>query len=195
MIGPMAGDMRTLQYQIPLETSSASLMAIREIRIIGRWSIWQKHHLICLVADESTQVKKLYIALTAILLVVNSTISSAITSNAVSYIAIEFDVEDEVQMYLPVSVYLIGYIFGPLVFSPLSETIGRKIVMFWTFNIFRCFTLTCELATNWPSLLIFRLIGGTCASVPLTVIGGLFADVFQDPQRGRAMVAFMSVRK
>lgn len=106
----------------------------------------------------------------------------------------EFDVKDDVQVYLPVSVYLIGYIFGPLVFSPLSETVGRKIVVFWTFNVFILFTLACALAPNWPSFLIFRLVTGTCASVPLTVIGGLFADIFQDPQtRGRAMVAFMSV--
>ncbi len=97
-------------------------------------------------------------------------------------------------MYLPVTVYLIGYIFGPLVFGPLSEAIGRRPVVLWTFNVFIVFTLACALAPNWPSFLIFRCICGTCASVPLTVIGGLYADIFESPKtRGRAMVCFMSV--
>lgn len=132
--------------------------------------------------------------MTAILLVFNSTISSAITSNAMPYIAADFGVTGDIQMYLPVSVYLIGYIFGPLVFSPLSESVGRRHVVVWTFSIFILFTLACALAPDWPSFLIFRLICGTCASVPLTVIGGLYADIFPNPKtRGRAMVAFMSV--
>ncbi|KAF7561395.1 hypothetical protein G7046_g2751 [Stylonectria norvegica] len=137
--------------------------------------------------------KKLFIVATAIVLTVNSTISSAITSNAITYIMDDFDVTGEIQSYLPTTVYLIGYIVGPLVFSPLSESIGRKSVSFWTFNIFILFTLACALAPNWPALLIFRLICGTAASVPLTVIGGLYADIFFSPQtRGRAMITFMS---
>ncbi|EMR72256.1 putative mfs multidrug protein [Eutypa lata UCREL1] len=102
--------------------------------------------------------KKLYIVFTAILLTVNSTISSAITSNAVSYIKDDFGITGDIQDFLPTTVYLIGYIFGPLVFSPLSESIGRKPVTFWTFNVFILFTLASALAPNWPSLLIFRLI-------------------------------------
>ncbi|KAL2429125.1 Polyamine transporter 3 [Exophiala dermatitidis] len=138
-------------------------------------------------------IKKLFIALTAIVLVLNSTISSAITSNAMPYIMKDFGIKGEIQSYLPTTVYLIGYTFGPLVFSPMSESFGRKVVTFWTFNVFILGTLACALAPNWPSLLAFRVICGTCASVPLTVIGGLYADIFLSPRtRGRAMITFMS---
>lgn len=107
----------------------------------------------------------------------------------------DFGVEGDIQSFLPTTVYLIGYILGPLVFSPLSESVGRKTVTFWTFTVFTIFTLACALAPSWPALLIFRLICGTCACVPLTVIGGLYADIFLSPQtRGRAMISFMSVR-
>jgi MFS family permease len=144
----------------------------------------------------SFQKKKFLIVIVAIILVCDSTISSAITSNAVDYIAKDLDVKGDTQMYLPVSMYLVGYIFGPLVFSPMSESIGRKPIILWTFNVFILFTMACALAPNWPALLIFRLVCGTCASVPLTVIGGLFADIFESPKtRGRAMVTFMSVRE
>ncbi|OQV06877.1 hypothetical protein CLAIMM_11391 [Cladophialophora immunda] len=141
----------------------------------------------------SMQAKKLYIVMVGIILIFNSTVSSAITSNAVTYIAQDLDVHGENQAYLPTTVYLIGYIFGPLVFGPLSETQGRKVVTLWTFNVFILFTMACALAPNWPSLLVFRLVCGTCASVPFAIIGGLFADVFESPRtRGRAVVAFMS---
>lgn len=129
-----------------------------------------------------------------IILIFNSTVSSAITSNAMAYIAQDLNVHGKNQDYLPTTVYLIGYIFGPLVFGPLSEIHGRKVVVLWTFNVFILFTMACALAPDWPSLLIFRLVCGTCASVPFAVIGGLFADVFESPRtRGRAVVAFMSV--
>ncbi|MCZ6915084.1 MAG: MFS transporter, partial [Rickettsia endosymbiont of Ixodes persulcatus] len=145
---------------------------------------------------QRTQAKKLYVAITAVVLTLNSTVSSSITSNAVSYIMADFGIADPIQSFLPTTVYLIGYTFGPLVFSPLSETFGRKVITFWTFNVFLLFSLACALAPNWPALLVFRLIVGTCASVPLTVIGGLYADIFESPRaRGRAMIVFMSVSR
>ena len=64
-----------------------------------------------------------------------------------------------------------------------------------TFFVFTVFTLACALAPNWPALLTFRLLGGIAASCPIAVVGGIYADIFDDPvSRGRAMVMFMAVR-
>lgn len=95
---------------------------------------------------------------------------------------------------LPISIYLVGYVLGPLLFGPLSETYGRKWIMTGTFSCFTIFTLACAVAPNWPSLLIFRLIVGVNAACPVSVVGGLYADIFADPvKRGRAMALFMAV--
>lgn len=127
-------------------------------------------------------------------IVLNSTIGSALTSNAIPYISLEFNITSTPVQILPQSMYLIGYIFGPLVFGPLSETYGRKMLMIITFGIFVIFTMACALAPNFAGLLVFRLIVGVNASSPITVTGGIYADLYNDPvSRGRAMTIFMAV--
>lgn len=73
--------------------------------------------------------KKMYVVIAGIILVLNSTMGSALPSGAIETIAEEFQVRDDLLLVLPVSIYLIGYILGPMVFAPLSESYGRKRVM------------------------------------------------------------------
>lgn len=130
----------------------------------------------------------------ALFVVLNSGISSALPSNAVPAIMQDFDQSGAEQKVLPTAVFLIGYVIGPLLFSPLSETIGRKPVLMWSFTVFVLATLGCALAPNWSSLLVFRLICGLMGAAPQTVIGGVYADLFFDIRsRGRAMASYMSV--
>ena len=64
-----------------------------------------------------------------------------------------------------------------------------------TFCLYTTFTLACAVAPNWPALLVFRLLVGVNAACPVSVVGGLYADIFSDPvTRGRAMAMFMAVR-
>lgn len=127
-------------------------------------------------------------------IVLNSGISSALPSNAVPAIMQDFHESGDQQKVLPTAVFLIGYVVGPLLFSPLSETIGRKPVLIWSFTVFVLATLGCALAPNWSSLLVFRTICGFMGAAPQTVVGGIYADLFFDLRsRGRAMAMYMSV--
>ncbi|MCJ1361943.1 hypothetical protein MMC16_001044 [Acarospora aff. strigata] len=137
--------------------------------------------------------KKTFVVLTGIITVINSTLGSALPSGAIPYLADYFDVTQQEQLVLPISIYLVGYVFGPLLFGPLSETYGRKQIMTVTFCFYTVFTLACAVAPTWPSLLVFRLIVGISAACPVSVVGGLYADIFSDPvKRGRAMAMFMA---
>jgi MFS family permease len=124
----------------------------------------------------------------------NSGVSSSLPSNAVPYIFENFKIDDESQSSLPTSVFLLGYVVGPLIWSPLSETIGRRPVLVYTFIVFFLFTLACALAPNWPSLLFFRFVCGCMGASPQTVIGGVYADIFEARARGRVMAFYMAVR-
>jgi MFS family permease len=54
--------------------------------------------------------------------------------------------------------------------------------------------MACAVAPNLASLLIFRLIAGINASSPISVTGGIYADIYDDPvSRGRALAIFMAV--
>ncbi|PYI32500.1 MFS general substrate transporter [Aspergillus indologenus CBS 114.80] len=140
-----------------------------------------------------SHAKKIYTVLAALFLVLNSGISSSLPSNVVPYIMEDFGVDGGSQKVLPTGVFLIGYVVGPLGFSPLSETIGRKSVLLGSFTVFVLATLACAFAPNWPSLLIFRFICGAMGAAPQTVVGGVYADMFSSPRnRGRVMTFYMS---
>lgn len=124
----------------------------------------------------------------------NSVFDSTIPSGGIQFISQALGVKSEPQKVLPTSVYLIGYVTGPLAFGPMSELYGRRPVMVGTFVLFTIFTLACAVAPNWSALIIFRLICGICASCPIAVTGGLFADVYSSPvARGRTMALSMAV--
>lgn len=128
------------------------------------------------------------------MLVVNSTMGSSLPSMAIPKIAAEFGTTAQEQMVLPISVYLIGYVFGPIVWGPLSEHFGRKTLTICSFGPFALFTLACALTPNWPALLVFRLFCGIFASSPIAIVAGILADIYNDPKtRGRAFAIFMGV--
>ncbi|KAH6652138.1 major facilitator superfamily domain-containing protein [Truncatella angustata] len=140
--------------------------------------------------------RKATIVFTGILTVINSTLSSALPSNSIPFIANEFGISTtggNPQLVLPISIYLVGYVLGPLLFGPLSEVYGRRLPILLTFAGYTAFTLGTALSPDWAALVIFRLLGGICASAPLTIVGGMFADIYDNPiSRGRAIAFFMA---
>ncbi|RSL80687.1 hypothetical protein CEP51_006405 [Fusarium floridanum] len=139
----------------------------------------------------SKSKKNLVLFYTAVL-VINSTMGSALPSLAIPNIVEDFGITSQAGKVLPISVYLIGYVFGPIIWGPLSEHFGRRDLSFATFGLFTAFTMACALAPNWPALLIFRFFCGAFASSPIAIVAGILADVYNDPRtRGRAFAIFM----
>ncbi|KAG9629286.1 MFS general substrate transporter, partial [Aureobasidium melanogenum] len=65
--------------------------------------------------------------------------------------------------------------------------------MISTFALFTAFTLGCALANDFATLCVLRLFVGIGASSPISVVGGIYADVYPDPvARGRALTIFMT---
>ena len=140
------------------------------------------------------KAKKLFALSTCYLIVINSAIASSLPGGAVFYTADYFHVTDSQQYALPISVYMIGYIFGPLFFSPLSEMYGRRIIMITSFVGYTAFTLGCAMAPTWPSLLIFRFLVGLFAAAPYALGGGICADLYSNAaHRGMSIMVLMIV--
>ncbi|TKA67743.1 hypothetical protein B0A55_07781 [Friedmanniomyces simplex] len=137
--------------------------------------------------------KKLYVVIVSMVMVMNSTIGSSIASGATQETKRYFGVTSDAQLVLPVSIYLVGYVIGPLVFAPLSESYGRKPVMLSTFVVFTAFTLGCALAPTFAGLVVMRLLVGIGASTPMSVIGGIYADIYNTRKaRGLVITLFMA---
>ena len=64
--------------------------------------------------------------------------------------------------------------------------------MVGTFAMFTAFVLGCALAPSYAALVVFRFFAGVGASTPMSVIGGILADLYNTPRgRGMAIVWFM----
>ncbi|KAI1809951.1 major facilitator superfamily transporter [Poronia punctata] len=139
-----------------------------------------------------SETRKAFITIMTMMIVTNSTIGSALPSMAVPFIAREFGKTSDSELVLPISTYLIGYVFGPLLWGPLSEHIGRRTLTVGTFFCFTVFTLCCAVAPNFSALLVFRFFCGAFGSSPIAIVSGQIADIYDDQVlRGRALSYFM----
>lgn len=100
-----------------------------------------------------------------------------------------FGVSEEVVI-LTISLFVVGFGVGPLLFAPLSEEYGRQIIYNTTLGIAVIFILPCALAKNIGTLLVCRLIDGIAFSAPMTLIGGSLSDIWPTKDRGVAMAVF-----
>jgi MFS family permease len=123
----------------------------------------------------------------------NGSLGASLPSGASFTIAQDLQVsENDTQIVLLNSLYLVGFVVGPLVFGPLSECVGRRPVLVGTYLAYASFTLACALSPTFESLLVFRFFCGVNGSAPNAILGGLYSDIYNEPDgRGRAMAIFM----
>ena len=99
----------------------------------------------------------------------------------------EFDSDNAQLGSLVVSVYVLGYAFGPLIIAPLSELYGRLVIYHSCNLLFVIFTIACAVSRNLNTLIGFRFLAGTFGSAPLTIGGGTIADMIVQEKRGGYM--------
>lgn len=136
-----------------------------------------------------TTKRRWYITVVAVLLVINATMASSSPSGALRSIAKELHVGEEAAG-LVTTLFLLGYVAGPLVFAPLSEFYGRRWVFYATFSLYLAFNFLCAFAPNFAALLVGRFLTGTFASAPLSNAPGVLADLWGPIERGNAMAVF-----
>ncbi|KZT38285.1 MFS general substrate transporter [Sistotremastrum suecicum HHB10207 ss-3] len=133
--------------------------------------------------------RKIFITILISVLTINVTFASSAPSTATLAIAETFGISDELSI-LVTSLFLCGYIGGPILWSGLSELYGRRIVFVITMLIYTLFTLGQALAQNPQTLLVTRFFAGLFASAPLANGGGALADIWGPVGRGPAIAAF-----
>ena len=114
--------------------------------------------------------------------------SAVVTSDIIGVVE-TFDVSEEVAL-LPITLFVVGFGVGPLVFAPISEWVGRKIVYVSTLAVAVVFIIPCAVAPNIGTLLVCRLIDGIAFSAPMTLVGGTLADLWRKEERGVPMATF-----
>jgi DHA1 family multidrug resistance protein-like MFS transporter len=123
------------------------------------------------------------------LLVFTVTFASSIFSVNIRVVQEKFDV-DLVTATLGVALFVLGFVFGPIAFGPMSEVLGRKIPLFFGFALFAIFQIPVALAQNITTICVGRFLGGFFASAPLAVTGGALADLWDPIPRSYAICVF-----
>ncbi|KAI9030594.1 major facilitator superfamily domain-containing protein [Hyaloraphidium curvatum] len=122
-------------------------------------------------------------------LVLNATLASSAPSGVATLMAEYFDAS-HMQVTLIISLFVLGYVVGPLIWAPLSEVFGRRPVYMISFAGYTAFNLGCALATTIGEMLAFRFLAGTFAAAPITNSGGVLTDIWEPKDRGRPMAYF-----
>lgn len=131
-------------------------------------------------------VRRWYITIVAVILVVNATFASSSPSGCLESISEEFGVSVEASG-LVITLFLLGYCAGPLVWAPLSEFYGRRYMFYITFSAYFAFNFLCAFTPNFAGLLVGRFITGTFASCALSNTPGVLADIWGPVERGNAL--------
>ena len=72
----------------------------------------------------------------------------------------------------------------------MSEIYGRQVLFFGTYAMLTAFNAGAAGSHNIQTLLILRFFAGVFGSSPLTIAGGVIADMFPASDRGLAMSIF-----
>ncbi|KAM5358506.1 hypothetical protein ACJZ2D_015231 [Fusarium nematophilum] len=113
--------------------------------------------------------------------------ASSMFAPGVPQVMKEFGIDTTYLASFVVSVYVLGYAFGPLFIAPMSELYGRKPVYLVTSFLFLVFSLACAWSVDIWMLTLFRFLAGIAGSCPITVGSGTIADTFIQEERGRVM--------
>lgn len=117
-------------------------------------------------------------------------LASSMFAPGVPELMVEFESKSSELASFCVSVYVLGFAAGPMIFAPLSELYGR-IPVYHGCNIgFIVFLIACAKAPTLDSLIAFRFLSGIFGSAPITNGGGTIADMIVQEKRGAAMASF-----
>ncbi|KAI4119372.1 MAG: hypothetical protein LQ338_007285 [Usnochroma carphineum] len=116
-----------------------------------------------------------------------SPVSSSMVAPAIQAIAKDFNITNEVESQMVLSVFVLAYAVGPLFLGPLSEVYGRVPVLQLANLFYLIFNTAAGGCKNKGEMIAFRFLSGLGGSAPLAVGGGVLSDCWRAEQRGRAI--------
>jgi MFS family permease len=100
-----------------------------------------------------------------------------------------FDVSGEVAT-LGLSLFVLGFAVGPLIWAPLSELYGRRSIFVISYTAYTAFNVAAACAPNITALLVLRFFASAFGSSSMTNAGGVITDMFSKAERGLATALF-----
>ena len=111
---------------------------------------------------------------------------------ALNSIGTDLMVTDSRDIQLLIIMIFLGLGIGPLVFGPISDSLGRKPIVFVGFGIFIIASFICIYAPNLEVMVAGRILQGIGLSAPRTICISMIRDCFSGDYMARIM-SFVTV--
>ncbi|KAL8669475.1 MAG: hypothetical protein Q9168_005937 [Polycauliona sp. 1 TL-2023] len=98
---------------------------------------------------------------------------------------------NSVVVTLGLSLFVLGFALGPILFAPLSELYGRQPIFITTYGALVIFNAGATGSTNIQTLLVLRFFAGVAGSSPNINAGAQVADMFGPRLVGLAISLFV----
>ncbi|KAJ7246128.1 MFS polyamine transporter [Mycena haematopus] len=136
-----------------------------------------------------SDTQKWFITFIVVLMTLNVTFASAAPADTQMFVAAAFGSSAEVADLIT-SMFLFGYVLGPMFWGPGSELLGRRPIFIFAMSIYTLLHLGQALAKNMATMLVIRFLSGFFACAPLVNAGGVIADIWNAEKRGTAVTFF-----
>lgn len=135
--------------------------------------------------------RKWAIAILQSLCTFSVTFASSVYVSGIKGVMQHFGVSAEVAT-LGLSLFVLGFALGPLIWAPLSEVYGRKSIFVVSYTAYTAFSVSAACAPNITALLVLRFFASAFGSSSMTNVGGIIADMFSKRERGLATGLFVT---
>jgi DHA1 family bicyclomycin/chloramphenicol resistance-like MFS transporter len=106
---------------------------------------------------------------------------------ALEHIGISIGIQDSTDNQLLVTMIFLGLGFGQLIFGPISDSLGRKPVIYMGFAVFVIASFICITATSIEMMIVGRILQGIGLSAPRTISISMVRDSFSGDYMAKIM--------
>ncbi|ESK91601.1 mfs multidrug [Moniliophthora roreri MCA 2997] len=120
-----------------------------------------------------------------------SPVASSISSPSLPAISKDLNiVSGSILENMSLSIFVLAYALGPLIWGPLSELFGRLIILQISNIWFLIFNTLCGFARTPTQIIVFRFLAGFGGAAPQSLGGGVVGDLWSPEERGMAMALY-----
>jgi MFS family permease len=112
--------------------------------------------------------------------------ASSIISPASGAISAHFNISSEVTV-LNVSLYILGFAVGPLLWAPTSELAGRKWSIIPAMYALTLFSIGTATSKTPAAMFVTRFFGGMFGCAPVSNVSAALGDIYDPKARGFAI--------
>jgi hypothetical protein len=133
--------------------------------------------------------KKWFITAQLGLLAFMASLASSITAPANTAIASYLGINHSASV-LTISLFVLGFVFGPCVWGPFSEIWGRRLSMLPATFAMGVFGIGFAVSDTAASVFVTRFFMGFFGSAPVSNVSAALGDLWVPRERGKAVVFY-----